>query len=219
MKPYSPLATLIAAAVLRQQGHEVALFDAMLASGEDEFAGVLQETRPKIVAIIEDNFNFLTKMCTTRMREATLTMIRAAKARGCRVAVNGSDANDHPETYLEAGANAVIAGEPEHTLSELVKVWGAGGKDVGQVSGLVLSGVGAALVRTAPRPAIQELVPLPLPAWGLIDVSSYRTAWTGARPAVMEHGHVAGLPLRVQLVRQADVRPLVRAAQSHQRRR
>jgi len=112
MKPYSPLATLITAAVLRRQGHDVRLFDAMLASGEDAFERLLDDTRPGIVAIIEDNFNFLTKMCTTRMREASLTMIRAAKAQGCRVAVNGSDASYQPATYLRAGADAVISGAP-----------------------------------------------------------------------------------------------------------
>ena len=38
MRPYPPLGTLYAAEVLRNVGHEVALFDAMLAEGEHEFA-------------------------------------------------------------------------------------------------------------------------------------------------------------------------------------
>lgn len=183
MKPYPPLATLITAAMLRRQGRDVALFDAMLASGEDEFERVVDETRPGIVAIVEDNFNFLTKMCTTRMREATLAMIRAAKARGCRVAVNGSDAGDQPATYLDAGADAVISGEPEHTLAELVNVWTDTGGEPGRVRGLVLRGDGAGpgnLLRTSPRPAIQELDELPFPAWDLVDVPRYREAWVGA---------------------------------------
>jgi radical SAM superfamily enzyme YgiQ (UPF0313 family) len=184
MKPYPPLATLIAASTLRQQGHEVALFDAMLASGEDAFERLVDEVRPAIVAIVEDNFNFLTKMCTTRMREATLAMIRAAKARGCRVAVNGSDASDQPATYLDAGADGVISGEPEYTLSELAKVWTGGGNELSRVRGLVLREDGPArrgdLLRTGPRPAIEALDDLPFPAWDLIDVRRYRDAWVGA---------------------------------------
>ena len=183
MKPYPPLATLIAAAVLRQQGHDVELFDAMLASGESEFERILDDIRPDIVAIVEDNFNFLTKMCTTRMREATLTMIRAAKARGCRVAVNGSDASDQPPTYLDAGADAVISGEPERTLAELVDVWTHGGTELGRVRGLALprerTAGTAELLRTGPRPSIQELDALPFPTWDLIDVPRYRAAWVG----------------------------------------
>ena len=179
MKPYPPLATLIAAAVLRQEGHDVVLFDAMLAPGEAAFEQLVDDCRPRIVALVEDNFNFLTKMCTTRMREATLVMIRAAKARGCRVAVNGSDANDQPAIYLDAGADAVIAGEPEHTLSELAEVWTDNSHDTSAVHGLVLRGP-AGILRTAPRPAIQNLDELPFPAWDLIDVPRYRREWAGA---------------------------------------
>ena len=36
-KPYPPLATLHVAALLRRMGHEVSLFDSMLAEGVDEF--------------------------------------------------------------------------------------------------------------------------------------------------------------------------------------
>lgn len=183
MKPYPPLATLIAASLLREQGRDVVLFDAMLAPGEDAFARLVDDTRPGIVAIVEDNFNFLTKMCTSRMREATLAMIRAASERGARVVVNGSDASDQPAAYLDAGADAVIAGEPEHTLSELVDVWTGADNDLSRVRGLVLRGDRSApdhLIRTAPRPVIAQLDELPFPAWDLIDVPRYREAWVGA---------------------------------------
>ena len=52
------------------------------------------------MVLIEDNFNFLTKMCTTARRESALAMIALAAARGCRVAVNGPDAADNPAIYL-----------------------------------------------------------------------------------------------------------------------
>ncbi|MBI2535690.1 MAG: hypothetical protein HYW06_01690 [Gemmatimonadetes bacterium] len=90
MRPYPPLATLITASVLRQHGIDVTLFDAMLASGVEEFYRTLDAVRPAVVTIVEDNFNFLTKMCTVRMRTAALDMVRAAGRAGARVAVNGS---------------------------------------------------------------------------------------------------------------------------------
>src|SRR5260370_12111406 len=121
MKPYPPLATLITAATVRAMGREVVLFDAMLASGEDEFTDLVNQTRPDIVGLLEDNFNFLAKMCTTRKREAALRMIADAKSVGARVVVNGSDASDVPELYLSAGADAVILGETERTFPELVE--------------------------------------------------------------------------------------------------
>lgn len=179
MKPYAPLATLICAAVLRERGVNIALFDAMLASGVEEFEAALAETRPAIVAIVEDNFNFLTKMCTVRMREAALEMIRAAKARGCRVAVNGADASDQIETYLGAGADVVIIGEVETTLTDLVEAW-RGDRDASLdgIAGLALPG--APIQRTDVRPRISELDSLPFPAWDLVDHARYRAAWVSA---------------------------------------
>ena len=51
MKPYPPLATLLCAAVLREKGHAVTLFDAMLADGVDDFRASLAATRPSLVWI------------------------------------------------------------------------------------------------------------------------------------------------------------------------
>jgi hypothetical protein len=123
MKPYPPLNTLHAATVLRQEGLSVGVFDAMLANDESDFLASLQQHRPKIVVLFEDNFNFLSKMCLTRMREAALTMIGMAREAGCRVAVCGADVTDHPEVYLEAGAEACLLGEGEHTMREVVSRW------------------------------------------------------------------------------------------------
>ena len=185
MRPYPPLATLLTASVLREAGKEVALFDAMLSPGEEEFAALVSSTRPAIVGMLEDNFNFLTKMCTTRRREASLRMIRDAKASGARVAVNGSDAADAPELYLSAGADAVLLGETERTFLELVERWEVDPlADLSDVPGLALParavGAFAPAVRTAPRPFVQDLDALPLPAWDLVDEEQYRAAWTEA---------------------------------------
>ncbi len=87
MRPYPPLGTLYAAEVLRNVGHDVAVFDAMLAEGEYEFADALSRHQPRHVVLFEDNFNFLSKMCLARMREAALAMVTMAKDAGCRVAL------------------------------------------------------------------------------------------------------------------------------------
>jgi len=196
MKPYPPLATILAAAVLRERGAEVRVFDAMLAVGLDEYARALDDADPDIVAIVEDNFNFVTKMCTARMREDALAMVCAAKARGCAVAVNGSDASDQPERYLAAGADAVIVGEVEPTLSDLVDAWGARrDAPLAGIPGLSLpvgvveassggsNGAGHAKLRvrrTAARPYYDDLDGLPFPAWDLLEPDRYRAAWMNA---------------------------------------
>ena len=186
MKPYPPLATVLTAAVLRERGYDVQLFDAMLSEGVEEFEAFVARNRPELVGIFEDNFNFLTKMCTVRMREAAFEMIRAAKGIGARVAVNGSDASDRPELYLQVGADAIILGEAEATASELFDVWRSDpSASVAGIAGLALpngSGQsnGAPVQRTAARPVIEDLDSLPLPAWDLLEVHRYREAWTTA---------------------------------------
>ena len=47
MQPYPPLGTLYAASYLRSRHYEVALFDAMLADSEDEWAGALDACSPR----------------------------------------------------------------------------------------------------------------------------------------------------------------------------
>ena len=181
MKPYPPLATLLIAASLRERGHAVALFDATLAAGVDEFLATLDATRPTIVGILEDNFNFLTKMCTVRTRETTLKMVAAAHAMGCRVAVNGSDSTDHPELYLKAGADAVLTGEGDVSFPSLVDAWTASlDAPLCDIAGLVLSDGQDGLTRSPHARGVGDLDAFPLPAWDLVDVESYREVWTRA---------------------------------------
>src|SRR5437867_3994721 len=85
MQPYPPLGTLYAASYIRERGHDVCLFDSMLAESEDEWTDALDSHKPDFAVIYEDSFNYLSKMCLTRMREAALRMAEAAKERGCTV--------------------------------------------------------------------------------------------------------------------------------------
>ena len=184
MKPYPPLSTLIAAGLLRREGQHFAFFDAMLSDGVDEFRDLLRAARPKVVGLLEDNFNFLTKMCTTRMREAAFEMIAAAKSAGARVVVNSSDAIDQTAAYLHVGADAVIMGEGEEAFLDVTTRYSHDlDADLSQVAGLAITGHAAArssIRRTPPRHSIKDLDALPYPAWDLIDVERYRVAWTAA---------------------------------------
>src|SRR6478752_2347697 len=118
-QPYAPLGTLYAAAYLRERGHDVTLFDAMLADSVDEWDTALESQQPRLAVIYEDSFNYLSKMCLLRMREAAFDMIDRARERRISVVVSGSDATDHPELYLHRGADAVILGEGDITVADL----------------------------------------------------------------------------------------------------
>src|SRR5262245_14341498 len=181
MKPYPPLATMLIAARLRERGHDVALFDATLASSVDEFVAMLETTRPAVVGILEDNFNYLTKMCTETSRRATHDMIAAARANGCRVAVNGSDATDLPALYLEAGADAVLLREADVSFPAVADAWRESPDAVlTAIPGVAMRSDNGTIDYTAPAQSPDDLDALPLPAWDLIDIERYRRAWLAA---------------------------------------
>jgi anaerobic magnesium-protoporphyrin IX monomethyl ester cyclase len=177
-QPYAPLGALYAAACLRERGLGVALFDAMLAASEAEWETALDRHRPALAVLFEDSFNYLSKMCLLRMRQAAFTMIDAARARGCPIVVAGSDATDHPDLYLARGVAAVIAGEGELTLTELAAaVTRAPGTPLESIQGLVLRRPDGSLARTPARAFARDLDSLPRPAWDLVDVDRYRRLW------------------------------------------
>jgi radical SAM superfamily enzyme YgiQ (UPF0313 family) len=177
MQPYPPLGSLYAASVLRAKGYDVAFFDAMLAEGESEWEINLRNNQPKIAVIYEDNFNYLSKMCLSRMREAAMRMIKSAREMGCKVIVAGSDASDHAPLYLKAGADYILLGEGEETLVELSALL------VGNIDDQIESILGLAYlsdgqVKINPRrPDLRNLDELPFPAWDLVDLERYRDIW------------------------------------------
>jgi len=119
MQPYAPIGTLYAASALREKGISVAVFDSMLEEPGARFKALLREHKPKVVAVYEDDFNFLSKMCLSRMRDVAWEIAVAARAVGAIVVVHGSDSTDNPESFLNCGFDYVLCGEAEETLARL----------------------------------------------------------------------------------------------------
>lgn len=193
MQPYPPLGTLYAASYMRARGYRVALFDAMLAESEQEWAAALDQHHPRFAVLFEDNFNYLSKMCLLRMREAAFAMIDLARARGCTVIAAGADATDHADLYLARGADYVLLGEGEATLAELIDaLTGQAPKPLEAILGLAWKGAGSRrkgvdgepsfllpppVILTPRRPDIRDLDDLPFPAWDLVAIERYRRIW------------------------------------------
>jgi anaerobic magnesium-protoporphyrin IX monomethyl ester cyclase len=184
MQPYPPLGTLYAAALARSRGYEVALFDAMLAGSEEEWDAALARASPRFAVLFEDSFNYLSKMCLLRMREAALRMVAMARRRGIPAIVCGSDASDHAGIYLDAGATCVIVGEGEATLVELLdRSSGRATTPLASIPGTAFRDESGALRSGPPRPVLRDLDALPFPAWDLVDAPRYRSVWN------RRHGH------------------------------
>jgi anaerobic magnesium-protoporphyrin IX monomethyl ester cyclase len=176
-QPYAPLGTLYAAALMRDNGYNVSLFDTMFVADPAEVEPVLKESTPNFFAIYDDGFNYLTKMCLTNMREAAFSMCKMAKAMGCTVIVSSSDSTDRYEEYLREGADFVIIGEAEQTLLELCNHIQAGVDDHSVIAGLAFITTDNKIYKTTTRPVLKELDSLPLPAWDIVDIKPYRDSW------------------------------------------
>ena len=180
-QPYPPLATLGAAALMRDNGCRVSLFDTMFAESPDELQRRLQTEQPDFFVLYDDGFNYLTKMCLTNMREAAFRMIGLAKEQGCLVILSSSDSTDHFGEYLARGADFVLLGEGEQTLLELIGSIRDGHTshaELSQIPGLAFSPVASLPpLKTPPRKVMKDLDALPLPAWDLVDIEPYRQMW------------------------------------------
>ncbi len=180
-QPYPPLGTMYAAAVARQHGFSVGLFDSMLDDPERGFAVALEEYRPRVVVIYEDSFNYLSKMCLGRMREVAWQMQAEASKRGIPVFIHGSDASDNAGVYLQQGFDAVLIGEGEQTLVELLNaVLQNGQVSEWTVPGLAYRNPTGEIVRTPHRAPMKTIDHLPLPARDLVAMSRYASIWKTA---------------------------------------
>jgi len=183
-KPYPPLATLQVAATLRQRGHYVAVFDAMLAEGIDNFQEQLHSQAPQLVLLYEDTFNFLSKMCLGKMRQAAYQMIAASRRAGARVIVAGPDASDAPEGYLSSGAEWVLVGEGLSTLRTLIERLNtdpqAPAAEVGEGLVGVVYRQGSTTHASRGGPLLPASDSPSFPAWDLIDLERYRAVWKRA---------------------------------------
>ena len=181
-QPYAPLGTLYAAAIMRNNGYKVSVFDTMFCEGPESLSGIIQADRPDYFVIYDDGFNYLTKMCLTNMRDAAFRMIRMARQQNIKVLVSSSDSTDHFEEYLRQGADFVLIGEAEMTLLELISADNEKSADYAKIPGLAYL-EDQILIKTPRRELIRDLDSLPFPAWDLIDLSPYRNTW------IKKHGY------------------------------
>jgi len=181
MQPYPPLGTLYAATALREHGISVAVFDSMLQDPVSAFPEMLLQQQPRILAIYEDDFNFLSKMCLTRMRELAWQLARTARVAGAIVIAHGSDATDHAEAYLNNGVDLVLVGEAEQSLVDLCDSILQGGELPRNIPGVIhLEPTGNPVQSSVHSSRNMNWKNLPMPARELIDLAPYREAWLSA---------------------------------------
>src|SRR5579862_46250 len=109
MKPYPPLGLLYLSAYLKAQGHEVEVYDSTFGSREELFGKLRRSTGGTL--------GIYTNLIT---RSNVLAIVAAAKEAGWSVVLGGPESANYPNEYLAGGADVVVIGEGEATLTEVV---------------------------------------------------------------------------------------------------
>ncbi len=176
--PYPPLGSLYAATILQKLGHQIIFFDAMLSDDPENFIEEIKNQKPDLLLIYDDEFNYLTKMCLSNMREAAISFIKLARVLSIPVLIYSSDAADFPDQYLKAGCDAIIFGEGEITLQKIVGSFEQNKFEIikKEIAGLKFL-VDDKIYSTPGRKLITSLDSLPNPDYNFVDIDSYKKLW------------------------------------------
>ncbi len=168
--PYFPLGLLYLASWVRQAGHEVSIFDGTFESGPDAFEAALDLARPDVVGI----------SALLPTRQPALELARISAAVGSVVVLGGPDPTAAPATYLlEDAVDVVVHHEGEQTITRILELFDAGELTIESLrteAGVAFRSNGVAVVNE-PRPPIENLDDLPMPARDLIDMERYLETW------------------------------------------
>jgi radical SAM superfamily enzyme YgiQ (UPF0313 family) len=168
--PYFPLGLLYLAGFVREQGHDVAIFDATFAEDESAFAEALQREAPDVVGI----------SALLPTREMALTLAQIAHEWGAVVVVGGPDPTKSPRSYASRPeVDIVVHHEGEQTIAALLALADSGDLTIEALQDEpgVAYRKGGQIVVNEPRPPIENLDTLPLPARDLIDMDRYLNVW------------------------------------------
>ena len=165
---FPPLGLLYVAAYAEKQGHQVVVRDLAVRRKKEK----IDFKKFDLVGISTD---------TTRHRQA-LQLGGKAKASGCTVVMGGPHPGYVDEEMLSTKrVDFIVRGEGEVTFSELVAALEKKNGQFDSILGISFFSNGE-LVRTPPRPFIEDLDSLPLPARHLIHIDDYQRTKIGGRP-------------------------------------
>lgn len=151
---FPPIGIAYIGAAVHAQGHEVLLIDASLVSNNN----IMLKAR-KFAP------DFLGVTCWTINRKIAWNLCIALKKilPNAFLMVGGPHASFYPEhIFAKTQADAVIIGEGEETVCELLNTVEKGG-DLSTVKGLVLKQKNGTIMFTAQRPYVEQLDSLPFP--------------------------------------------------------
>ncbi len=168
--PYFPLGLLYLAGYVREAGHTVTIFDGTFAEGPSDFVEHIEVHRPDLVGI--------SALLTSR--DSALSLAALGAATGAAVVLGGPDPTHDPGSYLsDESVDVVVHHEGEETMTRLLDLIDSNELSLDHLvdePGIALRVDGRVTINR-PRPPIENLDQLPLPARDLIDMDRYLHQW------------------------------------------
>ncbi len=169
--PYFPLGLLYLASYVRAQGHEVAVFDGTFEEDVSAYSTRLAAEKPDLVGI----------SAVLPLRDTALALAADAKTAGVLTILGGPDPTKDPASYLQfPQVDMVVHHEGEQTLDALLRLIDAGSLTpelLAREPGIAYRDAAGRPVVNQPRPPVENLDELPLPARDLIDMDRYLDTW------------------------------------------
>src|SRR5688572_32773399 len=129
MKPYPPLGILYLSAWLEEKGYDNEVFDSTFSSPEKLMEFLLKE-KPDLLAIYT---NLMTKLNVLKI----IRMVRAStELKSTRIVLGGPEVTYHAENFLRQGADLIISGEGEQTMTEVVQHFENGTPALESINGI-----------------------------------------------------------------------------------
>jgi len=171
MKPYPPLGLQCISAYLEVKGYDNTVFDTTFSSFDD-FTAHLLANPPQVIGIYT---NLMTKLNVLRI----MRWIKAESSlRDCKIILGGPEVRHHRESFIQHGADAIVFGEGEETMLELIQYYeGTGPSKLSEIPGIAYPLADGSIMVNVDRPLIKDLDQLPLPNRKKIDQTKYFEAW------------------------------------------
>ncbi|MEM1322322.1 MAG: radical SAM protein [Bacteroidota bacterium] len=170
-KPYPPLGLLYLSAWLEQNGYDNDIFDSTFSSFESQQQFLLDK-QPDVIAIYT---NLMTKLGVVDLVKFIRSQPSLAQS---LVVIGGPDVTYNIENYLGLGADAIVIGEGEQTMLELVQACDNGLRpQFGHIPGLAYRDADGHIIRTVKRSHLRAVDELPMPNRHKIDLHKYLDIW------------------------------------------
>lgn len=168
MRPYPPLGILYISAYLEANGYSNEVFDSTFNS-LDALKKHLLDERPGVVGIYT---NLMTKLNVLKI----ISFVKAESTLSeTKIVLGGPEIRNHKEEFLKFGADAIVFGEGEESMLELVNAF-SHAKSLHGIPGTAFVDQEKIIVNPE-RVLIHDINQLPFPARTKINLQKYFDTW------------------------------------------